>query len=237
MVLTAPGVNETSGFLTQYCGWHTYGTYGSTNIKYAFIGDAAGPRLGNCAQQTGKSPNGDPGVDAMVSVMSHELEESASDPLLNAWYDSSGNENADKCAWTFGTTYTSRRRWHSQHDTRHPRFPDPAKLAEFERRVSCVLAYNPGANFTLSVSPASLSVTQGATAGPYTVTETPVNGYVGNPCLFRHRQLAHRRQRQRYREQHFDIDLLYRPPPAPMSSPLPAKIPAQASPTPPRPPW
>jgi len=28
------------------------------------------------------------------------------DPDLNAWYDSQGAENADKCAWTFGTTYS-----------------------------------------------------------------------------------------------------------------------------------
>jgi len=41
----------------------------------------------------------------MVSVMAHELEETISDPNLNAWYDSTGAENADKCAWTFGTTY------------------------------------------------------------------------------------------------------------------------------------
>ena len=26
---------------------------------------------------------------------------------LNAWYDTRGYENADKCAWTFGTTYTA----------------------------------------------------------------------------------------------------------------------------------
>ena len=71
-VLTAPGVKETSGFLTQYCGWHTYGTLSDgTAIKYAFVGDAAGNSLGNCAWQTASSPNGDPAVDAMVSVMSH----------------------------------------------------------------------------------------------------------------------------------------------------------------------
>lgn len=41
----------------------------------------------------------------MVSVIAHELEETVTDPDLNAWYDWSGNENADKCAWKFGTTY------------------------------------------------------------------------------------------------------------------------------------
>lgn len=42
----------------------------------------------------------------MASVITHELEETVTDPNLNAWYDTLGNENADKCAWTFGTTYT-----------------------------------------------------------------------------------------------------------------------------------
>ncbi len=42
----------------------------------------------------------------MVNVIAHELEEAASDEDLNAWYDSRGYENADKCAWTFGTTST-----------------------------------------------------------------------------------------------------------------------------------
>jgi hypothetical protein len=43
----------------------------------------------------------------MASVIFHELSETVTDPDLNAWYDRQGNENADKCAWTFGTTYTT----------------------------------------------------------------------------------------------------------------------------------
>ena len=31
----------------------------------------------------------------------------ATDPELNAWYDRRGYENADKCAWTFGSTSTA----------------------------------------------------------------------------------------------------------------------------------
>ena len=38
----------------------------------------------------------------MISVLVHELEEVATDPNTNAWYDAHKKENADKCAWTFG---------------------------------------------------------------------------------------------------------------------------------------
>jgi len=104
-VLTSSDVAESSGFCTQYCGWHTYGTIIGTNIKYAFVGNA--DRCPSaCAAQT-TSPNGNAGADAMASVIAHELEEMATDPNLNAWYDTRGYENADKCAWTFGTTYTA----------------------------------------------------------------------------------------------------------------------------------
>jgi hypothetical protein len=33
--------------------------------------------------------------------------EAATDPLLNAWYDASGNEIGDKCVWKFGTRNSS----------------------------------------------------------------------------------------------------------------------------------
>jgi len=43
----------------------------------------------------------------MASIIAHELVESATDPDLNAWWQTStGAENADKCAWQFGSTNT-----------------------------------------------------------------------------------------------------------------------------------
>ncbi|PWT97838.1 MAG: hypothetical protein C5B51_30485 [Terriglobia bacterium] len=107
-VLTSADVNETSGFCTIYCGWHTHATINGKDIKYAFVGNAD-----RCASACVTpeirtlSPNNNVGADGMASVISHELEEAATDPDLNAWYDRSGAENADKCAWTFGQEYTT----------------------------------------------------------------------------------------------------------------------------------
>jgi hypothetical protein len=104
-VLTSADVNETSGFCTQYCGWHTNGTIAGSDIKYAFIGNP--DRCPSaCAEQT-VGPNGNAGADGMASIISHELEEATTDPDLNAWWDNRGQENADKCAWTFGTESTA----------------------------------------------------------------------------------------------------------------------------------
>jgi hypothetical protein len=43
----------------------------------------------------------------MASTIAHELSEAVTDPDLNAWFDSAGNENADKCAWNFGSTFAA----------------------------------------------------------------------------------------------------------------------------------
>ena len=103
-VLTSQDVTASSGFCTQYCGWHTYGTIGGSNIKYSFVGNSA--RCPSACQAQNVGPNGNAGADGMASIIAHELEEAVTDPNLNAWYDNRGMENADKCAWTFGSTYT-----------------------------------------------------------------------------------------------------------------------------------
>jgi hypothetical protein len=104
-VLTSADVTASSGFCTQYCGWHTYGTLSGTTIKYAFIGNP--DRCPSACSEQSISPNGNLGADAMASIIAHELEEAVTDPQLSAWYDNRGAENADKCAWTFGATSTA----------------------------------------------------------------------------------------------------------------------------------
>jgi hypothetical protein len=104
-VLTSADVNATSGFCTQYCGWHTHGTIAGSDIKYSFVGNPDRCPSACSAQPTG--PNGNAGADGMASIIAHELEEAVTDPDLNAWYDRRGYENADKCAWTFGMTSTA----------------------------------------------------------------------------------------------------------------------------------
>ncbi|HZT60159.1 MAG TPA: hypothetical protein VFA21_16245 [Pyrinomonadaceae bacterium] len=103
-VLTSSNISESSGFCSRYCGWHTAGTAAGHHVRYSFVGNA-NRCLSACAAQT-TSPNSNAGVDGMVSVVAHELEEATTDPDLNAWYDSNGSENADKCAWTFGSHQT-----------------------------------------------------------------------------------------------------------------------------------
>jgi len=104
-VITDKNTTASSGFCTQYCGWHTHGTIANKDIKYSFIGDSSKCASSCSAQTTG--PNGSSGADGMASIIAHELEEATSDPDLNAWYDRRGYENADKCAWTFGSTQTA----------------------------------------------------------------------------------------------------------------------------------
>jgi hypothetical protein len=106
-VLTDKATTATSGFCTQYCGWHTNATIGGKNIKYAFVGDAETQCASACGVNN-PSPNGTPGADAMASVVAHELEEAVTDPDGNAWYSTyNGYENGDKCAWNFGATSTA----------------------------------------------------------------------------------------------------------------------------------
>lgn len=99
-VLTSSDVNEASGFCKRYCGWHSHANISGADLKIAFVGNP--DRCPSACEEQWISPNGDSGADAMASVMAHEVVEATNDPGLNAWYDASGEESADKCAWKWG---------------------------------------------------------------------------------------------------------------------------------------
>jgi len=76
-----------------FCAYHNF--FGSNTIY------AAMPYAASFSCNPGSSPNNDD-ADQTINVTSHEQMEAATDPLLNAWTDSSGQEIGDKCAWQFG---------------------------------------------------------------------------------------------------------------------------------------
>lgn len=88
-----------------YCAYHDTSTYvDSHNVKQEF-------QVGfffNLDGDSGCNPNSptslkhSQGLAALANVSGHEYSEMVTDPQLTAWWDLQGNENADKCAWTFG---------------------------------------------------------------------------------------------------------------------------------------
>lgn len=115
-VITSINVVDSDGLCTQYCGWHNSAIINETDIKFSLVGDteqcpdscSTKPNFASLGYE--KSPNEDWSADGMASVMLHELAESVADPdpmTDTAWIDGRGAENADKCAWTFGTPYVT----------------------------------------------------------------------------------------------------------------------------------
>jgi hypothetical protein len=87
---------------SQFCAYHSHYVDGAgNNVLYANQ-PFTGYNLTACSGAVG-SPNNNAAADATISVVSHEANETITDGLGNAWYDSSGNENGDKCAYKYGT--------------------------------------------------------------------------------------------------------------------------------------
>jgi hypothetical protein len=100
-LFTPPGVGscfDGSGSGCVYHDYCAYHSYAAGVLLYAVHPDVRG--VGTC--DMGESPTGT-SADAVLNVVSHEHVEIVTDPLGDAWYDSEGEENADKCAWRFGS--------------------------------------------------------------------------------------------------------------------------------------
>ncbi|MGA9859827.1 MAG: hypothetical protein WBQ18_18325 [Solirubrobacteraceae bacterium] len=105
-MFTAKGIGSCSGSscsFSQYCAYHSWIGSGSTATLYANMPYAD---TVPSACDAGQHPNNDD-ADATLNVTSHEHNETITDEQGSAWYDRSGNENGDKCAWNFGSALGS----------------------------------------------------------------------------------------------------------------------------------
>jgi hypothetical protein len=81
-----------------YCAWHSYGSCSGVPVQIAFFWELDGDA--GCDPQDSQTGHSQ-GLAALANVSGHELSEARTDPRNGGWYDSSGEENGDKCVWTF----------------------------------------------------------------------------------------------------------------------------------------
>lgn len=153
----------------EFCAYHSALSAGGTTTPYAnqpYAGSVNG-----C--DSGQHPNADD-ADATINVASHEHNEAITDPQLNAWYDSDGEENGDKCAWTFGSPLggTNGSYWNQSINGRHYWLQREWSNAS----SACVL--NMGAGAATSFTVAAAASTVAGAALPVTVTARDDSGAV-----------------------------------------------------------
>lgn len=121
LILTSVDVTV-QDFCRAVCGFHyfTFPSMVGYTLPYAWVGNSGKQCPEVCAYPFAvpaymagggpgelKPPNGDVGVDGMISVIGHELAELSSNPLVNAWYagedPTAPTEIADLCEGLYGT--------------------------------------------------------------------------------------------------------------------------------------
>jgi len=102
IVVALPTGHAYANFAVQggTCAYH--GVIHGLNVSYTAL-----PYMPDGGSTCGSNWVSGP-LDGVSILEGHELAESITDPHLNAWYDSGGNEIGDKCAWIqLGTISTS----------------------------------------------------------------------------------------------------------------------------------
>jgi hypothetical protein len=129
---------DTGAGHVNYCAWHSWGTCSNgAAIQVAYMPnidglagcDPGGPNLGHSQ-----------GLQALANVTSHELSEAITDPRGAGWFDSSGAENGDKCAWRFAPvqTFSNGSQWYVQGEWSNAAFTAGTGFANSSGQLGCL---------------------------------------------------------------------------------------------------
>jgi hypothetical protein len=92
-VFFPPGMRvraQGGGSCTSFCAYHSHFSYGGVDVKYAV---EPYPGCSGCSL-AGKSA-----ADMLTMFAGHEIREAVTDADGSAWFDATGDEADDKCAW------------------------------------------------------------------------------------------------------------------------------------------
>jgi serine protease len=113
VVVAQPQMFNEQGFNSGagYCAWHDYtqtSTYPGVQAGISFTNQPYVLNMGASCGESSVNAGAAGKLDGVTIVMGHEIEETVTDPgaedvingqNLGGWYDFSGWENGDKCAW------------------------------------------------------------------------------------------------------------------------------------------
>ncbi len=122
-----------------YCAWHSAGTCGGVPVQFAYFFKLDGDAGCDPGDTSGLHSQG---LAAIANVSGHELSEARSDPASpGAWYDSSGAENGDKCAWTFSVplvTFSNGSQWKIQGEWSNAAYTAGTGYANSSGQKGCI---------------------------------------------------------------------------------------------------
>ena len=125
----------------NYCAWHSWGSCSNgARVQVAYMPNLDG--IAGC--DPGDSVTGhSQGLSALANVTSHELMETLTDPRGAGWYDFSGAENGDKCAWSFPSgngisTFTNASQWMLQMEWSNAAYNAGTGLSNLSGQKGCI---------------------------------------------------------------------------------------------------
>ena len=127
-----------------FCAWHASGKCGSTTVQFAFFWSMDGDAGCDPSDASGLHSQG---LAALANVTGHELSEARTDPSTTSstgspgWFDSSGAENGDKCAWTWGSpliTFSNGSQWKVQGEWSNAAFTASTGYANSSGQLGCL---------------------------------------------------------------------------------------------------